>query len=270
LALSYDANGNIASRTDFNGNRTNYSYDLARNLETSRTEGLTATGASTPATRTIATAWHPSFRLPVQITNGNRQTDYVYNAQGDISQKTVTDTAANTTRSWGAAYTYGTVPGALLKKVEDGPRTDVADLTSYDYYPADAACAGGHLGCRGQLKQITDALGHITHLTRYSANGLPEQLTDANGLVMTLTYDQRQRLASLDTGGETTAYAYRPRRPAHPRHPPRRFLPGLQLRCSPPPDKNPRRPGQHPDLYPGRHGQPDQGRPVRSRRATGA
>jgi YD repeat-containing protein len=209
-ALSYDANGNVASRTDFNGNRTNYSYDLTRNLETSHTEGLTTAGATTPATRTITTAWHPTFRLPVQITNANQQTTYAYNSQGDITQKTVTDTAANTTRSWNTTCTYSTIPGVLLQKVEDGPRTDVSDLTTYDYYPADAACQGGFLGCRGQLMQITDALGHITQLTRYSANGQLEQLTDPNDLVMKMTYDTRQRLTSLDAGGETTIYAYDP------------------------------------------------------------
>jgi YD repeat-containing protein len=210
-AFTYDANGNVISRTDFNGNRTNYSYDLTRNLETSRTEGLTTTGAATSATRTITSAWHPTLRLPVQITNGNQQTTYAYNSQGDITQKTITDTAANTAHSWNTAYTYAAaVPGVLLQKVEDGPRTDVSDLTTYDYYPADAACTGGNLGCRGQLKQITDALGHITQLTRYSANGQLEQLTDPNGLVMNMAYDLRQRLVSLDAGGEITTYSYDP------------------------------------------------------------
>src|SRR5205823_1791756 len=52
---THDANGNVASRTDWNGNRTNYTYDLARNLETSRTEGLTSSGGTTPQTRTIST-----------------------------------------------------------------------------------------------------------------------------------------------------------------------------------------------------------------------
>src|SRR5262249_31264216 len=32
-ARTFDANGNIASKTDWNGNVTNYSYDLTRNLE---------------------------------------------------------------------------------------------------------------------------------------------------------------------------------------------------------------------------------------------
>jgi YD repeat-containing protein len=209
-ALTYDANGNVASRTDFNGNRTNYSYDLTRNLETSRTEGLTATGAVTSATRTITTVWHATFRRPEQITQGNQQTTYAYNSQGDITDKTVTDLATNTSRHWQSTYTYGTVPGVLLQKVEDGPRTDVLDLTTYDYYPADAACAGGHLGCRGQLKEITDALGHHTRLTRYSAHGQIEELIDPNDLVTTMTYDSRQRLTSLDVGGETTRYRYNP------------------------------------------------------------
>lgn len=33
-ALTYDANGNVVTRKDFNGKLTSYSYDLTRNLET--------------------------------------------------------------------------------------------------------------------------------------------------------------------------------------------------------------------------------------------
>lgn len=208
--LSYDANGNIASLTDFNGNRTDYSYDLSRNLEISRTEGLTASGAATPATRTVTTAWHPTFRLPVRVTQANQETTYTYNSQGDITQKTLKDLATNTTRSWNTTYNYSAIPGVLLQKVEDGPRTDIADLTTHDYYPADAACAGGHWGCRGQLLQITDALGHATRFTRYSPHGQLEERVDPNGLVTTTAYDARQRLISMDVGGETTTFAYDP------------------------------------------------------------
>ena len=39
-ALTYDANGNVASRTDFNGNLNTYVYNLTRNLETRRTEAV--------------------------------------------------------------------------------------------------------------------------------------------------------------------------------------------------------------------------------------
>lgn len=90
--ITYDANGNIASRTDFNGHRTNFIFDLVRNLETSRTEGLTAAGATTPQTRIISTEWHPTFRLPAKITEPGLETSYIYDSHGQVSQKILKDT----------------------------------------------------------------------------------------------------------------------------------------------------------------------------------
>ncbi len=208
-AITYGANGNIASRTDFNDHRTNYAYDLARNLETIRTEGLTAAGVNTPETRTITTVWHPTFRLPTKITEPGLETSYSYDSKGNITSKSLNDLATNKVRQWATSYTYST-NGILLQKVEDGPRTDVQDLSTYDYYAEDAACTGGHLGCRGQLKQITDALGHVSRVTRYSGNGQPEVTIDPNGLTTTMAYDVRQRPISLDVGGELTTYTYDP------------------------------------------------------------
>ncbi|WP_411727818.1 DUF6531 domain-containing protein [Methyloglobulus sp.] len=207
--VTYDANGNVASRTDFNGHRTNYSNDLARNLETSRTEGLTAAGANTPQTRTITTEWHPSFRLPTKTAEPGLETTYSYDSKGNITHNSLKDLVTNKTRSWNTTYTYS-ASGILLQKVEDGPRTDVSDLTTYDYYPEDAACTGGHLGCRGQLKQVANALGHTTRITRYSAHGSLEVVIDPNGLTMTMAYDVRQRLVSMDVSGELTTYSYDP------------------------------------------------------------
>jgi YD repeat-containing protein len=210
-AIGYDANGNVAYRVGFNGNRTDFVFDLYRNLETRRTEGLTAAGASTPETRTIETAWHPHFRLPVRIAEPGRETAYTYDDYGHVTFKSLKDSASLATREWRTTYTYSpTVPGAVVQKIEDGPRTEVADLTTSDYYPPDAACTGGHLGCRGQLKQIATALGHVTRITRYSAHGQPEEVIDPNGLVATLAYDARQRLIASDIGGEVTAYQYDP------------------------------------------------------------
>lgn len=207
--LGYDANGNVAYRMDFNGHRTDYVYDLTRNLETSRTEGLTATGAQTPETRTITTQWHPVFRLPVKITEPGLETTFQYNAQGQVTDKTLKDLTTQRSRHWHTNYTYS-IDGLLLRKVEDGPRTDVADVTVYDYYPPDAACTGGHFGCRGQLQKITRPLGHLTQFSRYSANGQLEEIIDANGLVTRLTYDPRQRLVSMAVGNEVTSFQYDP------------------------------------------------------------
>lgn len=81
-ATTYDLNGNVASRTDFNSNKTAYDYDLTRNLETQRIEGLTSAGATTPQTRTITTEWHPNWRLPKRMAEPKRITSYAYNGDG--------------------------------------------------------------------------------------------------------------------------------------------------------------------------------------------
>lgn len=225
-AVTYDANGNVASRTDFNGRKTTYSYDLTRNLETSRTEGLSGSGAALPETRTITTAWHATWRLPVQVNeyagasaSGNplRRTQTTYDDRGNVSSRSITDVAAGVTRTWTTTYTYSTaVPGLMLQKVEDGPRTDVADTIVTDYYPHDEACAGAGTGtgrdkgCRGQVKRSTNALGQATQFTRYNAHGQVEEIVDPNGVVTTLTYDLRQRLTSRATAGETTSFQYDP------------------------------------------------------------
>ncbi|MFZ1548711.1 MAG: DUF6531 domain-containing protein [Candidatus Nitrotoga sp.] len=232
-ATTYDVNGNVASRTDFNGNKTTYIYDLARNLETSRIEGLTTTGAATTATRTITTTWHPVWRLPLVVSAYNgasatgtalRTTTAAYDDKGNNTSVTEADPINNINRTTSTSYTYSSsVPGLMLTKVVDGPRTDVSDITTYNYTSHDATCtasaatpiidpitsvAPDNLGCRGQLSGITNALNQTTTYDRYNHHGQVEQMTDANGLVTTNTYDLRQRLLTRTVGTETTTLVY--------------------------------------------------------------
>ncbi|MDO8894872.1 MAG: hypothetical protein Q7U93_07890, partial [Nitrosomonas sp.] len=218
--ITYDANGNAASRADFNGNKTCYAYDLTRNLEIARVEGLSSgsacpgdllsyTPAANSSERKILTTWHASFRLPTLIAESKRETSYVYDTQGNATQFRIKDTATNATRTWNTSYSYHpSIPGVILQKTENGPRTDVTDITTTDYYAPDAVCVGGHLGCRAQVESITNALGHVTQITRYNAHGQPEEIIDPNGLTTTLTYDTRQRLLSRTSGTEITGYQY--------------------------------------------------------------
>lgn len=219
-AITYDTNGNVASRADFNGNKTCYAYDLTRNLEIARIEGFSSdsncpgdllgyTPAANSSERKILTTWHANFRLPTLITEPGREISYVYDAGGNVTQHQIKDTATNATRTWTTDYLYhASIPGVILQKTEDGPRTDVADITTTQYYAPDAACAGGHLGCRAQVSSITNALGHVTQITRYNAHGQPEEIIDPNGLTTTLVYDVRQRLLSRTVGTEITSYQY--------------------------------------------------------------
>jgi YD repeat-containing protein len=210
-ATTYGANNNVSMRRDFNGNRTNYNtYELARNLETSRTEGLTAAGAATPATRIIETQWHATFRLPTLITEKTsagtvlRTTGMSYDTNGNLLARTVTDVPASQSRTW--TYTYN-ANGSVLTM--DGPRTDLSDVTTYTYYDNTVTCPGASAtGCRGQVETITNAAGHVTTITEYNAHGQPLTILDPNALSTTLAYDLRQRLTSRSVGAETTGYEY--------------------------------------------------------------
>jgi len=201
-AVTYDTNGNVATRTDFNGMVTTYSYDLTRNLERSRVEA-----SGTPQTRTITTAWHATYSLPLQTAEPKLLTTYAYDASGNLLSKKVqatsdatgaqglSPTLVGTARTW--SYTYNNV-GQVLTAT--GPRTDVADKTIYTYDTS------------GNLSTIANAVGQITTLSNYDANGRVGLITDANGATTALTYSPRGWLTgkTVTSGGtvETTTYGY--------------------------------------------------------------
>ena len=184
--LDYDANGFISSQTDFNGNRTFFSRDL-RGLERSRTEA-----SGTPVARTITTDYDPQWRVPKTLTEptsaGPRVTTFTLDPRGNIKTKSVT--VAGETRSW--TYDHNGVGQVTLV---DGPRTDVADVTTRTYV-------------NGNLDTVTDAAGNVTRYGNYDPHGRAQSMTDANGLVTAMTYDARGRLKTSSAGGETTAYDY--------------------------------------------------------------
>ena len=224
--ISYDANGNLQSVTDFNGNVTDYSID-AVGLEQSRTEAV-----GTTFQRTIVTTWYtPSGGaeegLPKSVTEEDatgapvRVTSWCYNVSGsscvDSSSigstwsKTITDPVNTSLLARTTTYTYNAT--GLLTSV-DGPLTGLTDTTTYTYYTS--ASSGNYNA--NDLEEITDALGHSTQITQYSAAGLPRSVTDMNGVVTTFTYDARDRLLTkvVDAGGSdnmnlenaTTTYTY--------------------------------------------------------------
>jgi YD repeat-containing protein len=89
------------------------------------------------------------------------------------------------------------------KLTEDGPRTDVEDVTRYEYYHDTTA---DHT--LGDLKQVTDAAGNMTRYTKYNKHGQMLESVDANNAPTANTYDLRQRLKSTSVGGRTTTYDY--------------------------------------------------------------
>ncbi|MBI3773004.1 MAG: hypothetical protein HY272_09930 [Gammaproteobacteria bacterium] len=197
-ATTYDPNGNIASKTDFNGTVTTYTYDLTRNLETARTEAYGTANA-----RTLNTQWHATFRLPTAIAEPLKLTTYTHDANGNVLTQTEQATIdSNGSQGFAATlvgsprvstYTYNTFGQVLTV---NGPRTDVNDTTTYTY------------DTQGNVSSVTNALNHLTQITNYDASGRPLRIVDPNGLVTTLTYSPRGWLTSRNVGGESTGFQY--------------------------------------------------------------
>ena len=228
-----DQNGNRIGKVDFNNNKVCYAYDLSRNLETKRAEGLSSSAdcnaaLSSPPTgaRVISTQWHPDWRLETRIAEPKKLTTITYNGQGaTCAPSTVlvdgkppavicTRTEQATTDETGAAgfaatvtgtastwrYTYTTY-GRVLTATDPNNRT-----TTTSYHPDNDA----DLGKRGNVASITNAANHTTYITDYNPHGQPTRIVDPNGVVTVLTYDPRMRLTGRTVGNEATVFGYDP------------------------------------------------------------
>lgn len=96
------------------------------------------------------------------------------------------------------SYTYNSLG---LKETEDGPRTDVNDVTTYTY---DAS---------GNVATVTNALGHVVTYNAYDAAGRVLSVTDANGITTLFEYHPRgwltqSTLVNPDGDDLVTGYAY--------------------------------------------------------------
>jgi len=212
--MGYDANGNLSSYVDAVNNKTCINYDLVRNLPLRRVEGLSdtvdcAAALENPSayekSRTFDTQWHTTFKLPLASSGPLLRTEYVY----DENQRMLQQTQIATSDATGAqgltagsagmprtvSYTYNAVGQVLT---EDGPRTDIQDVTSYTY---DGS---------GNLITITNPLGHITRYDAYDGAGRPGTVTYPNGRIQAFTYDAKGRVTRVDEGSEATIFVYTP------------------------------------------------------------
>ena len=106
-------------------------------------------------------------------------------------------------KTYTTQYQYNTL-GQLTQI--NGPRTDVSDITTLEYY-ANTPDQGNN---RGQLKAIVNALSQRTEFSNYDANGNVGTITDPNGVITQRTYDERNRIKTItnQTTGAQTQYFY--------------------------------------------------------------
>ncbi|MHB1678033.1 MAG: DUF6531 domain-containing protein [Sulfuriferula sp.] len=191
LSLRYDGNGNIISRTDFDGRVTTYVFDETRNLETRRTEA-----AGTPQARTIRTSWSPDFRLPLQISETGRVIRYRYDRLGNVLSQTISDSQNGTSET---RLSYTTVADRTLPnllKTLSISSNNATETTTYSYYP------------NGDLHTASNAQGLVITVTKYDANGHPLSFIDPDGVVTALNYSSRGWLQSKTVGNAVTRYRH--------------------------------------------------------------
>ncbi len=197
---TYDENGNIETKTDWNGVVTRYQYN-DRNLEILRIEA-----EGTDSERVVTTSWHPHYRIPTQVVAPGNTTEFDYDQRGLLTKRTERDTLSART-AWQellSVYpervtTYAYNAQGLVEKI-DGPLTGEDDVLTFAY---DAM---------GNRTQVNNSLGHQSETRAFDQNGRPLLVVDANGVETHLEYNARGWLARKtikgNDGEATTQYEY--------------------------------------------------------------
>jgi len=133
----------------------------------------------------------------------NKVITTIYDIQGNVLSRQesgyVLINGVPTPKTYTTTYQYNPL-GQLIQI--DGPRTDVSDITTLEYY-GNTSDQGNN---RSQLKAIMNALGQRTQFSDYDANGNVGRITDPNGVITQRTYDERNRIktiTNLSTGAQT-------------------------------------------------------------------
>ena len=231
-AQAVDANGNVSSSTDFNGNGVCFAYDATRNLETARVEGLSSTASCSTVTaanaalptgsRKVSTTWHPDWRLESAVAEPGRLTTSVYNSQPDPFNGNAVASCAPST----ALLPDGKPIAVLCKRVEQAT-TDVDGHLGFT-----AALQSGvanrvsswTYNAYGQVLTAKDPLNHTTTYAYYSDTSFTgvdpnavghtmgdlQTVTNAAGQVTTYSqYDKHGNvLQSSDPNGVATINTY--------------------------------------------------------------
>lgn len=197
---------------------------------------LLAAGAILPpGARKISTRWHPAWPFVEMVARPGRIETSVYNGRPDP----FAGGAAASCMPWlgGGEVPVDDQPAALCRLVRratsdtngslgfaatldpavppreelwrytaqgqpsshDGPRTDVADITTWRYHDST-----GPVARAGDLAEVRNSMGQSTRFNHWGRTGLLLSYSDANGVTTALGYDPRQRLVHVDEAAGTT------------------------------------------------------------------
>ncbi len=164
-------------------------------------------GYGTPEQRTINYTWDDDLNRKSLVEKPGTATSFSYDSQGRLKTKSITDLSSGFNRTWNHHYFPDTDPPSRAGRLQsiDGPRADVADITTFSYHSSDDTANRFRAG---DLQSTVNAAGHITEYLEYDGSGRLTKLKDANGVITSLSYHPRGWLASLSTDGVVTAFTY--------------------------------------------------------------
>jgi RHS repeat-associated protein len=197
-AFTYSPDNHALTRTDANGHLTRYGYNGDGNL-TSLTEAAGAPEERTSLFRYDYAPW-PNFQTSMDEPSAAKP------GARKVTTKTWDSLAGLETRLTVAEAGYllpaDTAPTVYTRSesydthhrpvTNDGPRTDVADVTVFRYY-ADTDADPNR---RGRLRLVLDPVGLTTTYDDYDTFGTARKVTDANAVVTLRTTDPRGRTAT--------------------------------------------------------------------------
>lgn len=193
-----DAYFNKTQITDGNGNITKQTFDSYGNV-------LTKTEAFGTALQRVTTyTYHPTYHFVTSVTvpsvdtgGQNRVETFGYDAAtGDLLTDTLTGYSNGSPFTHAMTYTYN-AHGFVL--TQDGPRSDVSDVTTYSYY----ADSDPDATKKGRLQTVTNALGHVTAVNGYTLSGKATVTINPNGVERDDCYDDLDRLCGVTVKGPT-------------------------------------------------------------------
>ena len=200
---TYDANGWIDYALDWNGNKTDYSFDAAGKI-------LQVTSAAgTPSSSTQVNTWLGDDLVEVTYRDAANaafaKTTYAYNAgsaglaSGKLASQTWTDLRLGGQRQVTYGYTFH-VNKAL------------AAMTVTQALPSGAATTTYTFDSLGNLVAESNAIGQQILYSGHNGMGWPGRVTNMNGTHIDLSYDAKGNLSSatqnLTSGVRTTAFTY--------------------------------------------------------------
>jgi len=205
----------VATTTDRRQTETRHAYAEANDAVTgalARTETITeAYGKPEQRVSTITT--DVASNRVIRSTIGSQEARITRNARLQPISVAVRDPVTNEVRTTAYAYCEAadvavadsSCPILGLLKSVDGPRTDVSDVTRFEYYGSDdSTCATDPALCtyrKGDLRKTINALGQATEVMGYDAQGRPLLVIDVNAVPTELTYNPRGWLTDIKVRG---------------------------------------------------------------------